>query len=109
MRDYIHVDDLASGHLAALNYLDKHTGVLTVNLGTGRGTSVFELLHAFERACGSKIPYEVVPRRSGDLPEYYAQADYAKAVLGWQAKYDINRMCEDSWRWQNQNPNGFKT
>jgi UDP-glucose 4-epimerase len=66
------------------------------------------LLHAFERACGKKIPYEVVPRRSGDLPEYYAQADYAKAVLGWQAKYDINRMCEDSWRWQSQNPNGFE-
>ena len=109
VRDYIHVDDLASGHLAALDYLDKHTGILTVNLGTGRGTSVFELIHAFERACGRKIPYEVVPRRSGDLPEYYAQADYAKAVLGWQAKYDINRMCQDSWRWQNQNPNGFKT
>ena len=109
VRDYIHVDDLASGHLAALDYLDKHTGILTVNLGTGRGTSVFELLHAFERAYGSKIPYEVVPRRSGDLPEYYAQADYAKAVLGWQAKYDINRMCEDSWRWQSQNPNGFES
>ena len=109
VRDYIHVDDLASGHLAALDYLDKHTGILTVNLGTGRGTSVFELLHAFERACGSKIPYEVVPRRLGDLPEYYAQADYAKAVLGWQAKYDINRMCEDSWRWQSQNPNGFES
>jgi len=108
VRDYIHVDDLASGHLVALDYLDKHTGILTVNLGTGRGTSVFELLHAFERACGKKIPYEVVPRRSGDLPEYYAQADYAKAVLGWQAKYDINRMCEDSWRWQSQNPNGFE-
>jgi UDP-glucose 4-epimerase len=109
VRDYIHVDDLASGHLAALDYLDKHTGILAVNLGTGRGTSVFELLHAFERACGKKIPYEVVPRRSGDLPEYYAQADYAKAVLGWQAKYDINRMCEDSWRWQSQNPNGFES
>ena len=109
VRDYIHVDDLASGHLAALDYLDKHTGILTVNLGTGRGTSVFELLHAFERACGSKIPYEVVPRRLGDLPEYYAQADYVKAVLGWQAKYDINRMCEDSWRWQSQNPNGFES
>jgi UDP-glucose 4-epimerase len=109
VRDYIHVDDLASGHLAALDYLDNHTGILTVNLGTGRGTSVFELLDAFERACGKKIPYEVVPRRSGDLPEYYAQADYAKAVLGWQAKYDINRMCEDSWRWQSQNPNGFES
>ena len=109
VRDYIHVDDLASGPLAALDYQYKHNGILTVNLGTGRGTSVFELVHAFERASGRKIPYEVVPRRSGDLPEYYAQADYAKAVLGWQAKYDINRMCEDSWRWQSQNPNGFES
>ena len=107
VRDYIHVDDLASGHLAALDDLDKHTGILTVNLGTGRGTSVFDLLHAFEKVCERKIPYKIVPRRSGDLPEYYAQADYAKVVLGWQAKYDINRMCEDSWRWQSQNPNGF--
>lgn len=108
VRDYIHVDDLASGHLAALNYLQLHAGVLTVNLGTGKGTSVFELVHAFERASGRKIPYKVVPRRSGDLPEYYAQAEYAKTVLGWQAKYDIDRMCEDSWRWQSLNPDGFE-
>ena len=108
VRDYIHVDDLASGHLAALNYLQQHTGVLTVNLGTGKGTSVFELLYAFERASGKKIPYEIVPRRMGDLPEYYAQADYAQEVLGWKAKYDVDRMCADTWRWQSQNPNGFK-
>ena len=107
VRDYIHVDDLASGHLAALDYLQRHTGVLTVNLGTGKGTSVFQLLHAFERASGKKISYKVVPRRLGDLPEYYAQADYAQQVLGWKAQYDIDRMCADTWRWQSQNPNGF--
>jgi UDP-glucose 4-epimerase len=109
VRDYIHVDDLASGHLAALDYLQKHTGTLTVNLGTGKGTSVFQLLHAFEKASGKTIQYEVVPRRSGDLPEYYAQADYAKEVLGWKAKYDIDRMCTDTWRWQSLNPNGFES
>ena len=107
VRDYIHVDDLASGHLAALDYLQRHAGVLTVNLGTGKGTSVFQLLHAFERASGKKISYQVVPRRLGDLPEYYAQADYAQQVLGWKAQYDIDRMCADTWRWQSQNPNGF--
>jgi UDP-glucose 4-epimerase len=107
VRDYIHVDDLASGHLAALGYLLQHAGVLTMNLGTGKGTSVFQLLHAFERASGKKIPYEVVQRRTGDLPEYYAQADYAQEVLGWKAQHDIDRMCQDSWRWQSRNPKGF--
>jgi len=107
VRDYIHVDDLASGHLAALNYLDRHTGVVTVNLGTGKGTSVLELVSAFERASGKAIARQIVGRRPGDLPEYYAQADYAKRVLGWQAKHDVDRMCTDSWRWQSQNPNGF--
>jgi UDP-glucose 4-epimerase len=107
VRDYIHVDDLASGHLAALAYLQQHAGVLTLNLGTGKGTSVFQLIHAFERASGTRIPYEVVPRRIGDLPEYYAQADYALAALGWKAEHDIDRMCQDSWRWQSQNPKGF--
>ena len=109
VRDYIHVDDLASGHLAALDYLQKHAGILTVNLGTGKGTSVFQLLHAFEKASGKTIPYAVVPRRLGDLPEYYAQADYAQEVLGWKAKYDVDRMCADSWRWQSLNPNGFES
>ena len=107
VRDYIHVDDLASGHLAALNYLDRHTGVVTVNLGTGKGTSVLELVSAFERASGKAIARQIVGRRPGDLPEYYAQADYAKETLGWQAKHDVDRMCADSWRWQSQNPNGF--
>jgi UDP-glucose 4-epimerase len=107
VRDYIHVDDLASGHLAALQYLQKNVGVLTVNLGTGQGTSVFELIHAFEKAANRKIPYEVVARREGDLSEYYADAKYSKMVLGWQAQYDLDRMCVDTWRWQSQNPNGF--
>ena len=107
VRDYIHVDDLASGHLAALEYLKKNAGVLKVNLGTGQGTSVFELIHAFEKAANRKIPYEVVARREGDLSEYYADAKYSKMVLGWQAQYDIDRMCVDTWRWQSQNPNGF--
>ena len=107
VRDYIHVDDLASGHLAALSYLKDHANTLTVNLGTGTGTSVFELLKAFERASGKTVAYEVVPRRLGDLPEYFAQADYAQEVLGWKAQHDIDRMCEDTWRWQSQNPNGF--
>jgi UDP-glucose 4-epimerase len=107
VRDYIHVDDLASGHLAALAYLQQHAGVLTVNLGTGKGTSVFQLIQAFERASGTRIPYEVVPRRKGDLPEYYAQVDYALAALGWKAEHGIDRMCQDSWRWQSQNPKGF--
>ena len=107
VRDYIHVDDLASGHLAALNYLDRHAGVVTVNLGTGKGTSVLELVSAFERASGKAIARQIVGRRPGDLPEYYAQADNAKETLGWQAKHDVDRMCADSWRWQSQNPNGF--
>jgi len=107
VRDYIHVDDLAAGHLAALNYLQKHLGVLTVNLGTGQGSSVLELIEAFEKACGKKIPYEIVARRPGDLPEYYADAVFSKQVLDWQAQFDIDRMCQDTWRWQNQNPDGF--
>jgi UDP-glucose 4-epimerase len=108
VRDYIHVDDLASGHLAALDSLQSQSEILTVNLGTGKGTSVLELLRAFEKACGKTIAYKVVGRRAGDLPEYYAQADYAQAVLGWKAQYDVDRMCADTWRWQSQNPNGFE-
>ena len=108
VRDYIHVDDLASGHLAALDSLQSQSEILTVNLGTGQGTSVLQLLRAFEQACGKTITYKVVGRRAGDLPEYYAQADYAQAVLGWKAQYDVDRMCADTWRWQSQNPNGFE-
>jgi UDP-glucose 4-epimerase len=101
------VDDLASGHLAALSYLYQHAGGLTVNLGTGKGTSVFQLIQAFERASNARIPYELAPRRMGDLLECYAQADYALAALGWKAEHGIDRMCQDSWRWQSQDPKGF--
>lgn len=107
VRDYIHVEDLAAGHLAALQYLKKHQGVLTVNLGTGTGTSVMEMIEAFKKASGKKIAYEVVARRSGDIASCYADPAKAKAVLGWQARHGIDRMCEDAWRWQSQNPNGF--
>jgi len=107
VRDYIHVEDLASGHLAALDYLQKNTGVLTVNLGTGTGTSVMEMIEAFKKASGKTIAYEVVARRSGDIASCYADPAKAKTVLGWQARYGIDRMCEDAWRWQSQNPNGF--
>jgi len=98
---------LASGHLAALDYLQKNTGVLTVNLGTGTGTSVMEMIEAFKKASGKTIAYEVVARRSGDIASCYADPAKAKTVLGWQARYGIDRMCEDAWRWQSQNPNGF--
>jgi UDP-glucose 4-epimerase len=107
VRDYIHVEDLASGHLAALDYLKKNSGVLTVNLGTGTGTSVMEMIEAFKKASGKTIAYEVVARRSGDIASCYADPAKAKAVLGWQARHGIDRMCEDAWRWQSQNPNGF--
>jgi len=107
VRDYIHVEDLASGHLAALDYLQNHDGVLTVNLGTGKGTSVMEMIEAFKKASGKAIAYEVVSRRSGDIASCYADPSKAKAVLGWQAIYGIEQMCEDAWRWQSQNPNGF--
>jgi len=107
VRDYIHVDDLASGHLAALTYLEKNQGVITVNLGTGKGTSVLELVRSFENACGKTISIEITGRRNGDLPEYFAVADHAQNLLGWKAQHNIHRICADSWRWQIQNPNGF--
>ena len=107
VRDYIHVEDLAAGHLAALKYLKKHQGVLTVNLGTGTGTSVMEMIEAFKKASGKTIAYEVVARRPGDIASCYADPTKAKTILGWQARYGIDRMCEDAWRWQSQNPNGF--
>ena len=106
-RDYIHVDDLAAGHLSALSYLQKNPGVLITNLGTGNSTSVLELIAAFEKASGKKIPYKVVAPRAGDLPEYYADPSLAKSILGWVAKQSIDSMCADSWRWQSLNPNGY--
>ena len=106
-RDYIHVDDLAAGHLAALEVLKKSPETLTVNLGTGRPYSVLEMINAFEAASGKPVSYEIAPRRAGDLPEYYAEPTLAKRLLGWQAKNDIDRMCADSWRWQSMNPCGL--
>lgn len=107
VRDYIHVVDLADGHLAALNYLNLNAGLVCVNLGTGNGTSVLELIQAFKDASGVTIPYKIVDRRAGDLPEYYAETTYAKKLLGWQTKYDVKRMCEDTWLWQSNNSNGY--
>jgi len=98
LRDYIHVEDLAEGHCLALHYLDTHPGILTVNLGTERPHSVLEVITAFERASGITVPYKFVGRRSGDLAEYFANAQLAKRTLGWIAQYDLNRMCQDTWR-----------
>ena len=100
VRDYIHVTDLAKGHLAALNYLRQHTGLLTLNLGSGRPASVLEMIASFARACGRPIPYEVVARRPGDLAAYWADPASAEQLLGWRAELDLDRMCLDAWRWQ---------
>ena len=97
MRDYIHVVDLALGHIAALDYIEKHSGAAAINLGTGRGTSVLELVHAFERACGRKIPYRVDPRREGDIAECYADTSLAAEQLGWKARFGVDDMCRDGW------------
>lgn len=108
VRDYIHVEDLAAGHVAALEALERtDEPVSTWNLGTGRGTSVLELLHAFERAVGRELPYEVVARRSGDVASSYADPSKANAELGWRTVKTVEEMCADTWRWQSQNPDGY--
>tara|TARA_R110001599_G_scaffold353866_1_gene600911 strand:- start:33539 stop:34558 length:1020 start_codon:yes stop_codon:yes gene_type:complete len=107
VRDYIHVTDLARGHIKALQKLADKPGCVTHNLGTGTGYSVLELVVAFEHACGSSIPYEVVPRRPGDIAECYADPGSAREELNWQAEKDLTAMCEDAWRWQQQNPTGY--
>jgi UDP-glucose 4-epimerase len=107
VRDYIHVVDLAKGHVAALAYALEHTGTEVFNLGTGHGVSVLELVHAFERATGVTIPYEIAPRRPGDLAECWADPTKAQQILGWHAEKTVEDMCADSWRWQSQNPNGY--
>lgn len=99
VRDYLHVVDLAKGHIAALRYLDTHTGVLTVNLGTGKGTSVLDIIKAFEEHCGVKIPYKVTPRRAGDIAEVYASTKTAEELLGWRAEKTIVEMCVDSYNY----------
>ncbi|MEM9398051.1 MAG: GDP-mannose 4,6-dehydratase, partial [Pseudomonadota bacterium] len=109
VRDYIHVVDLAEGHVLALRALAawQEAVPLTVNLGTGAGSSVLELVSAFERASNRKVPYEIVARRSGDVAECFADPSLAERLLGWRAERDVDVMCVDSWRWQSQNPNGF--
>ena len=109
VRDYIHVTDLAEGHVSALRYLLDRKRSITVNLGTGRGYSVLELVGAFERASGRSVPYDIVARRPGDIDACYADATLAREALGWQGQRDIDAMCVDSWRWQRLNPNGMVT
>ena len=108
VRDYIHVMDLAQGHLAALQALEKTGGLITTNLGTGHGYSVLEMIQAFSRASGRDVPYQVVERRSGDVAICFADPTHASNVLGWSASRGIDAMCEDHWRWQDKNPNGYK-
>jgi UDP-glucose 4-epimerase len=107
VRDYLHVQDLAEGHVAALKHLVGGGDSLTLNLGTGRGVSVFELVKAFERASGRRVPYEIAPRRPGDVAANYADPALAERVLGWKARLGLDAMCVDSWRWQQANPNGY--
>ena len=108
VRDYLHVNDLARAHVDALEYLQGADGSLTVNLGTGRGVSVLELVNAFEQACGREIPVEIVERRAGDVAEVYADPTLARQALGWQARLDVEAMCRDAWRWQSMNPAGYR-
>lgn len=109
VRDYIHVVDLAEGHVKALdNILEGNKGVQVFNLGTGHGYSVLDIVKAFEKASGKKVPYKIVARRPGDIATCYSDPSKAKEVLGWEAKRGLAEMCEDSWRWQSQNPNGFE-
>ena len=107
IRDYIHVVDLAKGHVKALKSLENKSQVLTVNLGRGKGYSVLEIVKAFEKASGKNVPYQIVDRRLGDIATCYADPTYAKEKLDWRAESNLDEMCEDTWRWQSKNPNGF--
>lgn len=109
VRDYIHVMDLARGHVAAIAYMAEHPGESVFNLGTGKGYSVLEMVHAFETANHVHVPYRIAPRRAGDLPTLYACPDKSARILGWRAEYSLEDMCRDSWRWQTHNPNGYET
>ena len=108
VRDYIHVVDLAKGHVAALKKLDTKCGLFVCNLGTGKGYSVLDILHAYEKACGKTLPYVIDPRRPGDIAECYADPAKAWEEMGWKAQYGIEEMCASSWKWQSMNPNGYK-
>ena len=107
VRDYIHVVDLAKGHVKALQALEDKPQVLTINLGTGKGHSVLDMVKAFKKASGKDVPYQIVDRRPGDIATCYADPAYAVEILGWEAKHELDEMCEDTWRWQSQNPNGY--
>lgn len=107
VRDYIHVVDLAAGHLKALEKLKTNPGYVVYNLGTGKGYSVLEVVAAFQKASNKEVKYKIVDRRTGDIAACYANPQFAKEELHWEAKFGIEKMCEDSWRWQSQNPNGF--
>lgn len=107
VRDYIHVMDLATGHVAAVAYGLEHRGFEPINLGTGHGSSVLDVVHAYEKACGKKIPIEITERRAGDIATSYADPSKAKKLLGWEATADLQQMCADSWRFTKQNPNGM--
>jgi UDP-glucose 4-epimerase len=109
VRDYLHVVDLALGHLRALEYAAKQPGFVAINLGTGRGTSVLELAHAFEAATGIKVPYKIAPRRAGDIAACWADPTLAATLLGWRAQRSIAQACADGWRWQSGNPNGYRS
>ena len=107
IRDYIHVSDLARGHVAAIDYMRHHRGENVFNLGTGTGYSVLDMVKTFERVNGIKIPYEIAPRRAGDLPKLYSDPDKSAQLLGWKARYSLEDMCRDSWAWQSKNPMGY--
>ena len=109
IRDYIHVVDLAKGHVLSVEKIDELKGIEIINLATGNGYSVLDVLHAFEKACGKKIPYKIEERRAGDIDKCFADPSYAKKVIGWQAQNGIDEMCQDAWRWQKMNPNGYES
>ena len=108
VRDYIHVVDLAKGHVKAVQKLQDKEGVSIYNLGTGVGYSVLDVLHAYEKACGKTLKYEIQPRREGDVATCYSDSAKAKRELGWVAEKGIEEMCADSWKWQSMNPNGYR-
>ena len=108
VRDYLHVMDLAEGHVCAVDYARKNSGITEINLGTGTGYSVLDMVNAFEKATGAKVPYEIGPRRPGDLATVYSDPEKAHRLLGWEAKRTIEDMCRDGWKWQSMNPNGYR-
>ena len=107
VRDYIHVTDLVKGHVKALQYLEQHQELITVNLGTGKGYSVLDMLNAMEQAANKTIPYQITDRRAGDIAACYADPEYAFNKIGWKAEFDQQAMCQDTWRWQSKNPQGY--